>query len=319
MSAIVSGLVPVFAVIFLGYVLRWRRILADAFWPAAERLTFVVFFPALLIVNTAGARLGPGLVAIAAAVAGSVVLVSLVCIPLRRPLDLDGPAFTSLIQSAIRPNVYVALAIAAATFGRDGLALISLCVAVGVPTVNVISVLALQRWGSQAGDGGSLFAAVVRHPLILACAVGLTFNITGLGLPPVIGPLLQILGAASLPLGLLAVGAGLEPAALRSSGAGVVVAAALKLAVLPLLSLAIASAFGAGGREAAVAALYGALPVSASAYVMARRMGGDGPFLAASITLTTLAAALTLPALLLAFHLVGLLPSHLAAAGGTLL
>lgn len=319
MSAILAGLVPVFAVIFLGYVLRRRRILADAFWPAAERLTFVVFFPALLVVNTAGARLDPGLVAIAAAVAGSVILVSLACIPLRRPLALGGPALTSLVQSAIRPNVYVALAIAAAIFGSDGLALISLCVAVGVPTVNVISVLALQRWGTGAGNGGSLVLAVAGHPLILACAVGLAINVAGFGLPPVIGPLLQILGAASLPLGLLAVGAGLEPAALRASGAGVVVAAVLKLAVLPLLSLAIALMLGAGGREAAVAALYGALPVSASAYVMARRMGGDGPFLAASITLTTLAAAVTLPALLLLLDLAGLLPSHLAAAGARLL
>ena len=319
MSAILAGLVPVFAVIFLGYVLRRRRILADAFWPAAERLTFVVFFPALLVVNTAGARLDPSLVAIAAAVAGSVILVSLACIPLRRPLALGGPALTSLVQSAIRPNVYVALAIAAAIFGSDGLALISLCVAVGVPTVNVISVLALQRWGTGAGNGGSLVLAVAGHPLILACAVGLAINVAGFGLPPVIGPLLQILGAASLPLGLLAVGAGLEPAALRASGAGVVVAAVLKLAVLPLLSLAIALMLGAGGREAAVAALYGALPVSASAYVMARRMGGDGPFLAASITLTTLAAAVTLPTLLLLLDLAGLLPSHLAAAGARLL
>jgi malonate transporter len=316
MIAILAGLVPVFAVIFLGYALRRRQLIPDAFWPAAERMTFMVFFPALLVVNTAQARLGPGLGAITAAVAGSIVIVSLACIPLRRPLRLDGPAFTSLIQSAIRPNVYVALAAAAATFGGEGVALISLCVAVGVPVVNIISVVALQRWGSGGGGGVTLARALVSHPLILACAIGLAVNAAGLGLPPLIGPLLQILGAASLPLGLLAVGAGLDPKALRSSGAGVVAAGLLKLAMLPAVTLAIAVALGAGGREAAVATLYGALPVSASAYVMARQMGGDGPFLAASITLTTLAAAITLPLVLFMLDLAGFLAPPLAAAGG---
>lgn len=305
MIAIFSGLLPVFAVIFLGYALRRRRVVADAFWPAAERLTFIIFFPALLVVNTAQARLGPGLVAIAAAVAGSVVVVSLACLVLRRPLHLDGPAFTSLVQSAIRPNVYVALAAAAATFGGEGVALISVCVAVGVPAVNVISVVALQRWGRGGSVNARLLPALIGHPLILACAIGLAINGTGLGMPPVIGPLLQILGAASLPLGLLAVGAGLEPKMLRSCGAGVLAAGGLKLLVLPALSLAIALLFGAGGREAAVAALYGALPVSASAYVMARQMGGDAPFLAAAITATTLAAAITLPVILFALDLAG--------------
>jgi malonate transporter len=315
MIAMPSGLVPVFAVIFLGYAVRRQRIVGDAFWPAAEALTFTVFFPALLVVNTAEARIGPGFAALALAVFGSIVVVSLLCGLLRRPLRLGGPAFTSLIQAAIRPNVYVGLAATAALFGRDGIALISLAVAVGVPTVNVISVLALRCWGSDGGGDAGLLRALAGHPLILACLIGLGLNGAGIGLPPLVGPLLRILGAASLPLGLLAVGAGLEPGTLRASGPGVVVAGALKLLVLPVLAFAIAAALGAGGREAAVAALYGSLPVSASAYVMARRMGGNGPFLAAAITATTLAAVITLPLLLLALDRAGTLSGHLAAAG----
>jgi malonate transporter len=307
MMASLAGLVPVFAVIVLGYGFRRWRLVAEAFWPAAERLTFTLFFPALLIVNTAQADLGGGASAMAAAVIGGCVVVTLLALPLRRPLRLDGPAFTSFVQAAVRPNVYVGLAAAAALFGREGTALVSVCVGVGVPTVNVISVLALRRWGQGGSGHVGLLRAVALHPLILACALGLGLNLLGLGLPPVIGPLLQILGAASLPLGLLAVGAGLNLAALRRSGRGVFVASGLKLLLLPILSLAIALALGAGRHEAAIAALYGALPVSATAYVMARLMGGDAPFLAGAITATTLAAALTLPLILAALGLAGLL------------
>ena len=48
---------------------------------------------------------------------------------------------------------------------------------------------------------------------------------------------------------------------------------------------------------AAVAVLYNGLPTSASSYVLARQMGGDGKLMAGIITATTLAAALTLPVL----------------------
>lgn len=311
MSPILAGVAPVFAVIFLGYFIRRRRLVDDAFWPAAERLTFLAFFPALLVVSTAGARLGPGLAATVAAVVGAIAVVTLFAFALWRPLRLAGPDFTSLIQSAIRPNVYVAMALAAAISGGEGVALISLCVAVGVPAVNVISVAALRHWG-RAGGRGRLLPALIGHPLILACTIGLAINIAGVGLPPLIGPLLQILGAASLPLGLLAVGAGLEPGALRAAGTGVFVAAVLKLLVLPAVTFAIATAIGGGPQETAIATLFSALPVSASAYVMARQMGGGGPFLAAAITLTTAAAAVTLPLVLLALEVAGVLAPPLA-------
>ncbi len=307
MTAIVAGLLPVFAVILLGFVMKRQHLIADTFWPAAERLTFTVLFPALLVVNTAGAELGRGASATVAAVIGGIVIVSTICFVLRRPLGLDGPGFTSLLQSAVRPNVYVGLAAAAAIFGGEGIALVSLCVGVGVPVVNIISVMALRRWGRDGAAGVSVWRAVAGHPLIIACAVGLTLNATGLGLPPVIGPLLQILGTASLPLGLLAVGAGLEPQALRACGAGVLAAGALKLIVLPAVMLTIAVGLGAGPHEAAIATVYGALPGSASAYVMARLMGGDAPFLAAAITATTLAAAVSLPGILLILDFAGFL------------
>ena len=52
---------------------------------------------------------------------------------------------------------------------------------------------------------------------------------------------------------------------------------------------------------AAVAMLYASLPGSASAYVMARQMGGDADIMAGVITATTIAAAVTMPLVLLAF------------------
>ena len=305
MTHILSALIPVFAVIVLGHVIKRTRTIPDAFWQPAERITFFVFFPALLVANTARADLG-GLqvIPMVAAILIAIVLVVVATFVLRPPLKLGGPAFTSLVQGGIRPNVYLAIAAAVAVFGGEGLTAISLCIAFGVPIVNVISVVAMVRYASPDGavvGGHAMLAHVVRNPLIIACALGLVLNAAGIGIPPLIGPLLDILGRAALPIGLLAVGAGLDLAAIRPAGAAVATAAALKLLALPVLTFLLCRGFGVEGTAVGVAVLYASMPNSATAYVMARQMGGDTVMLAGSITATTLAAVVTVPLMLSLF------------------
>jgi malonate transporter and related proteins len=300
--AVVAALAPVFAVILLGFVFKRQRLIGDAFWQPAERVTFYVFFPSLLIISIARAEFGgPDVAPMLAAAISAIIVVVLGCFALRRVLKLGGPAFTSLIQSSVRPNVYVALAAASALYGSAGVALMSLCIAVIVPTVNLISVVALVRYASGANapvQWRRTIVPIVTNPLILACGVGLALNATGLRLPPLIGPTLEILARASLPVGLLAVGAGLQFQALRATGSAVAVASGFKLAVLPVLALIFGDALGAEALARNIAVLVTSVPVSASAYVMAREMGGDPALMAGAITATTLAALATMPLVL---------------------
>ncbi len=295
MIHIFGALAPVFAVILLGYFFKKWRFVPDTFWGAAERITFYVFFPSLLIATTARADMaGIQVLPMVGALVTGIVIVVALCFWLRTPLQLDGPSFTSLIQGSVRPNAYVGIAAAAALFGREGLILVSLCIATAVPLVNAIGVAAMVRYASPAGaqvGWKSMVWPIAKNPMIIACLIGLLLNVTGLGLPPLVGPLLDILGRASLPVGLLAVGAGLEMGAMRSAGRTVIVTSAVKVLLLPILTFGLCVAFGLVGPAAAVPVLYAALPGSASAYVMARQMGGNAEIMAGSITLTTIAAA----------------------------
>ena len=47
--------------------------------------------------------------------------------------------------------------------------------------------------------------------------------------------------------------------------------------------------------QTTVLMVFSALPTASSAYVLAARMGHDGPYVAALVTLSTIAAALSLP------------------------
>ncbi|OJX79508.1 AEC family transporter [Magnetospirillum sp. 64-120] len=311
MLAIAAAIIPNFALILLGWVIRARRLLEPAFWPQAERLTYYLLFPALLVTNLAEAKLtGLPVPAIAAAQGlGIVAILGVLALPLRYfwpRLQNDGPGFTSLFQGAIRPNTYMAFAVAAALWGSTGVTVAAISAALVVPLVNLLCVAALVHWGQ--GDGrrglGPTLAAIAKNPLIIACLVGAGLNLTGIGLPPIIGPFLKILAQASLALGLLCVGAGLDLGAVRGAGRVVAASLVLKLAALPLAVGALGWWFGLRGETLAATILYAAVPVAANAYVLARQLGGDFRLAAAIITASTLVAAATLPvATLLIGHL----------------
>ncbi|MCG8511640.1 MAG: AEC family transporter, partial [Rhodospirillales bacterium] len=265
-----------------------------------ERATYFIFFPALLINSTSNANLaGIDFLPIAASLLLPILLVTLLALAIRPVLAADGPSFTSIIQGNIRPNTYVGIAGAFALFGDHGLTLTALAIVCYIPTVNVIAVMGLLRYAPIAGKGigwREVISAIGSNPLILAPLIGLALNGSGVGSPPLIGPLLEVLGRAALPVGLMAVGAGLDISALRPVGRFIVLTTATKLAVMPALTFGMCLALGLDAVATGVCVLYAALPCSASSYVLARQMGGNAELMAGIITATTLVAMVSIPA-----------------------
>ncbi len=291
---------PVFALILVGNVLRRRGFPGDDFWAPVERLVYWVLFPALLVTTLAEAdftRLAAGRMVVT--IVTAILVMTAITLALRPILGVTGPTFTSVYQGTVRMNAYIGLSVALGVYGTEGLAAAALTVAAFVPLVNVLGVLILARYGSNAQPGlRRTVVMLARNPLIVACALGGSLNLTGIGLPPVIGPVLDILSEAALPLGLLAVGAALNLGAVRRSVAIVLGTSALKLLGLPALAALGVWLVGLRGVEAFVALLFAALPTATSSYILARQLGGDAPLMANLVTVQTLASLLTLPVVL---------------------
>ncbi|HNO88099.1 MAG TPA: AEC family transporter, partial [Rhodocyclaceae bacterium] len=92
----------------------------------------------------------------------------------------------------------------------------------------------------------------------------------------------------------IAVGAALRIGQREGRPVGMVYLCAVKLLALPAVAWGLAGAFGLEGLAFATAVLFAALPTASSAYILAMRMGGDGPGVAWLISATTVAAAVTL-------------------------
>jgi len=298
---VVTALGPVIGLLALGYGLRARSVLAPSFWPPAERLCYFVLLPALFVNGTATADLAGLPVGLMAPVlAGPIILTSLALVGMQRRVRLNGPAFTSVLQGSIRFNNYLGLSIALALFGPDGVALAAIANTILVPLVNVICTLALARYGAERLSVGGTVRSIVTNPLILGCVAGLLLNVTGIGLPLGVAGFVAALGSASLPLGLLCVGAALELRSMGRSPGAVALATGVKFLVLPGLGLSGCLLLGLTGEAAATVVLFLALPTASSAYVMARALGGDARLMASTITLQTVAGVFYLPVVLLA-------------------
>ena len=284
-------LVPDFLLILCGFVLcRWTA-LDRSVWDGVERLVYYLLFPVLLFNSILKSPLQPG-TTLSLGLAGLTVVGCgvLLAYALRWLPGVDPQLHASGAQTAFRFNSFIALALAERVGGPQGLAWVALLIALCVPLCNVAAVWPLARHG-----GHGYLREIARNPLILATVAGLLANLAGLRLPDAPAAALQRLGLAALPLGLMAVGAGLKLGGLKAAPGLAAALLGIRHAVLPLLAIALCFLLALPPGQSVVLVVFASLSTAPSAYVLAVRMGGHGGFVAGLVTVSTLLCAISVP------------------------
>lgn len=304
MSGLLAGIVPVFAMIALGWGLKVRGLLADDGWRAVERLTYFIFYPTFLVPAVWKADFSAGVAGpVALSTIGVSFVVALLTLAAKPALKISDPSFTSVFQGVIRWNGFVFLPVAGAVFGTAGLGTAAVAFGVLAPALNVICVLALARWGAGQGGGWRLaLRSLARNPIIWACGVGAALNLVGLHSNRVLDGVFGMMGPGAIALGLITAGAGLS---FRYAAARPLLIAGIsmiKLLLLPVAMFYVCGWLGGDRTAQGIALLAGAAPGAAASYVLARQMGGDAPLVAGVVAFTTVVSAATIPLLLAAFR-----------------
>lgn len=299
MNIVANALLPVFLAIALGVVLKRTLLPSEEAWNGIERLTYFVLFPVLLMVTTGTAdvsgfparEMAISLIVPFVAVSLSLLLTSRLLI---RGLDLSGPSFTSVFQAATRWNSYITLAIAAALYGKSGLALVAVALIALIPLINAVNVWVLSHYASDEKlTARAIAVQIIRNPMVWSCLIGLAINLTHLPLPKFLIAYGELLGRSSLALGLLLVGAGLAIGDAWKVNAPIALASVLKLVFTPLAAIALALWLGLSGAPLAIVALVSSAPTAPTSYILARQMGGDAPLVARILTFQTAVAVVT--------------------------
>lgn len=284
-------LLPDFLLIVAGYLICRHTALDRPVWDGIERLVYYLLFPVLLFVAILRQPLQPGALLTLAGCGLSVVGVGIaLSYALGRWPGVDARTHASGAQTAFRFNSYVALALAERLGGVQSVAWIALLIALCVPVCNVAAVWPLARQAKQ-GFAGEL----MRNPLIIGTVSGLLANLAGFQLPEVANITLTRVGSAALPLGLMAVGAGLRMGALRDAPGLAASLLGIRHLVLPVVAIVLVRWADLPPAQQTVVVAFAALPTASSAYVLATRMGGHGAFVAGLVSLSTLLGMLGLP------------------------
>ena len=288
-------LFPDFSLILCGYFLCRYTALNRTVWQQAESLVYYFLFPVLLFhsivkspldIQATSSFLMAGL---SMGLLGIALSYSLPYWPwLGRHIDKRDHAASA--QISFRFNSFIALALVERLSGAEGLLLISVLIGFCVPMFNVGAIWPMARHGENG-----FWKELVRNPLILATSGGLVFNLVGLRIPAFMDPTLNRIGAASLALGLMAAGAGMEFKALKQGKLLGALVLLLKHLVLPCLAWGLAQFFELNSVQTTVLLIFSALPTASTCYVLASRMGYNGPYVAGLVTLSTLLGIVSLP------------------------
>jgi malonate transporter and related proteins len=288
-------LFPDFSLILCGFLVCRYTALNRTVWEQVESLVYFFLFPVLLFHSIVRSPLDLGAASslIAAGLTLGVIGIglaySLPHLPWIGP-RIDARDHAASAQVCFRFNSFIALAIADRLAGPQGLLLIAVLIGVCVPLFNVGAVWPMARHAKRG-----FLRELVRNPLIIATATGLVANLLGFTLPVWLEPTVTRIGAASLALGLMAAGAGMQFGTLAKAKTLTVSVLAIKHFFLPLVALGLTKAFGLTPVQATVLLAFSALPTASSAYVLAARMGYNGAYVAGLVTLSTLLGMVSLP------------------------
>lgn len=288
-------LFPDFSLIVCGYLVCRYTALNRTVWEQVESLVYYFLFPVLLFHSIVKSPLDLGAASslisagILLGIAGIAMAYSLPHLPwLGRHIDSREHAASA--QVAFRFNSFIALALADRLAGSQGLQLIAVLIGVCVPLFNVAAVWPMARHAKRGFMG-----ELVRNPLILATATGLAANLLGFTLPVWLEPTVTRIGAASLALGLMAAGAGMQFGHLSQAKTLAVAVLSIRHLLMPLMALGLCKAVGLSDLQSTILLAFSALPTASSAYVLAARMGYNGGYVAGLVTLSTMLGVVSLP------------------------
>ena len=295
-----NATMPVFLMMVLGYVLhRKTPLLNDAFASYLNTFVFKLALPVQLFKSLSQEDFHTvwdgGMVLFCFGVSLASILLLLGLSAFLRDSSLRAEfvqagyrGSQALLGVALLQNIYGS----SATGGPLALVLIG-----AVPLYNVAAVLLL----TLLAPGGHLdrktvgkaLRGIITNPIILGIAAGLVWSLLRFPQPVILQRAVSSLAATATPLGLLALGASMDPKKAAGCWKPTLVASLFKLVLFVALFLPLAVKMGYRGETLTALLIMLGSPATVSGFSMARSMGHEGVLSASAVMLTTVCSAFT--------------------------
>ena len=297
-----NATVPVFLTMVLGFVLHKWRVIDDSFASKLNQFVFKIALPVLMFDQLAMTDFVSVWDTKFVLFCFAVTLLSIGLAYVLSLLIKNKPARGEFVQAAYRSSAAIlGIAYTQNIYGDAGMT--PLMIIASVPLYNAMAVVVLALTApaeaeTKQGTRGALAWRTVKeiatNPILLGLVAGLAWSLLKIQVPSVLGKTLDNVGGLATPLGLIAMGASIDPKKVSGKLRPSICAAVVKLVGLCSIFLPIAVALGF--REAKLIAIMVMLgsPTTVSSFVMARNMGHEGTLTSNTVVIATVVGAFTL-------------------------
>lgn len=310
---ILDSLIPIFAVIGLGMILRRRSFLTADSTRAFNQFAYYLALPLFLFYKLATASAsGSQINAMLITMLASVVLTAAIGVLGSYLFNVPYRCRGAMIQASFRGNLaFIGLPLVLFTMGdlspeqRSAMeAAVLLTMTPVVLFYNVASVVSLAVYNNNEDANrrfslSHLLASLCTNPLLWACFAGATFQYFRLPVPTPVLHICEIVGASSFAIALIGIGSQLVSIPASRAWLGAILPTTIKCLISPAICWTVGTALGLTGVEFRAVVILSATPTAVSSFVLADQMNGDADLAAATVVLCTAFSLVTLSIVLL--------------------
>ncbi len=295
----ISVVLPVFIIISVGAILRYKKWINEEFIHIAMKIVFNLCLPSMLFLKVSKADISILFSANSLKFAGfsavATVIIYFISQGLSKKFIKNFESRGTFIQGCFRSNYMImGNAILYNLFGDQIIERMALLFVVIIPLYNILAISALTKDQSNSlvQHIGKMFSKFVTNPLIIGIFLGFLFAFFQIDISEVSEQTLSSLAAISTPLGLIGIGAYMnfnEMDTIKDSAKAVV----LKLLLYPALVVFSGIILGFNRIDTTILFVLFGSPTAISSFIMASALGGDKKLAANIVILSTILSLIT--------------------------
>ena len=301
---------PLFLLIFLGYILRKKRITTDNFIQTGNSIVFKIALPATMFYNVYIQPDIRGLFDIGFVlfiVIGAILsffgawLIALIFIK-------DRSIIAAFIHGAFRGNfVILGMPLLHSFIGIENSGMAALVILFTIPMYNIFAIIVLTMYSDSEKKVNFLYILkqIITNPLTVGIAAGFVLALFQFNMPSILNSTVEYVTRMTTPLALICMGGGLELGIFDKKLKYSLWGSVYKTIVLPLITIIIAYAIGFRSYELAIIFVTFAVPTAVASFTMTVLMGGDSYVGATSVIFSTVFSLFTLTGFVYVFVTLG--------------
>ncbi|MCK5696217.1 MAG: AEC family transporter [Desulfobacula sp.] len=295
---IISTIVPIFIIIFLGLFAKRKGFITPDFLNQGNRLVYYIAIPAMIFSAISKASLNTQMnLKVIMITLVSLLSISAIAFGTARFLKMARSSKGTFIQCSFHGNLgYIGLAVAFYYLGDSGFVKAAIIAGFVMILQNILAVIVLQYHSKSNADPPNMFDTLKKtmvNPVILSAIAGILFSLSNATMPLILDRALDILKGLALPLALLIIGASLSFEKLKPRFLNITVSSFLKVIVAPAIGFVLFKFFSVHPKDYLPGLIILSSPTATLTYIMAKEIGGDPDFAVAAISICTIISGLT--------------------------